>query len=101
MLVFYFKYKSMETKIVAVSAQELRALIQEALQNELSRFRLGMYLNSEDDELWDRKKAANFLGISEQTLVKLVNEEKLVAQRSGRKYHFLKSNVLKYLNPLN
>lgn len=91
----------METKIVAISVQELLTLIKEAVNTELKGIRSGLELTSLDDELWDRKKAADFLGISEQTLVKLVNEEKLVAQRSGRKYHFLKSNVLKYLNRLN
>jgi excisionase family DNA binding protein len=49
------------------------------------------------EELWDRKQAAGFLGISEQTLVKLVLEEKIVAQKSGRKYHFLKSSVMNFL----
>lgn len=91
----------METKIVAISVQELRSLIKGALREEVKEIFSGAELLSLDDELWDRKKAAKFLGISEQTLVKLVNEEKLVAQRSGRKYHFLKSNVLKYLNRLN
>jgi excisionase family DNA binding protein len=49
------------------------------------------------EELWDRKQAANFLGISEQTLVKLVLEERIIAQKSGRKYHFLKSSVMTFL----
>ena len=49
------------------------------------------------EELWDRKQAATFLGISEQTLVKLVLEEKIIAQKSGRKYHFLKSSVMNFL----
>jgi excisionase family DNA binding protein len=49
------------------------------------------------DELWDRKQAAAFLGISEQTLIKIVLEGKILAQKSGRKYHFLKSSILKFL----
>ncbi len=91
----------METKIVAITVNELRSLLKEAVHAELEDIRSGIELNSLDDELWDRRKAADFLGISEQTLVKLVNEEKLVAQRSGRKYHFLKSNILRYLNCLS
>ena len=49
------------------------------------------------DELWDRKQAAAFLGISEQTLIKIVLEGKLLAQKSGRKYHFLKSSIISFL----
>ncbi len=49
------------------------------------------------EELWDRKQAAEFLRISEQTLIKLVLEEKIVAQKSGRKYHFLKSSLMNFL----
>lgn len=91
----------METKIVAITVQELEELLIKAIKAQYKSMWPGLELSSLEDELWDRKKAAKFLGISEQTLVKLVNEEKLVAQRSGRKYHFLKSNVLKYLNRLN
>ena len=49
------------------------------------------------DELCDRKQAAAFLGISEQTLIKIVLEGKLLAQKSGRKYHFLKSSIISFL----
>lgn len=90
----------METKIVAITVQEFKELLKEAIAEYKSMWP-GLELSSLDDELWDRRQAANYLGISEQTITKLVKEEKLVAQRSGRKYHFLKSNVLRYLNRLN
>ena len=56
---------------------------------------------SQEDELWNRKQAASFLGISEQTMIKLVLEKRIVAQKSGRKYHFLKSSVLNFLKGKN
>ena len=54
-----------------------------------------------EEELWNRKQTADFLGISQQTLAKLVLEERIPAQRSGRKYHFLKSQVVDYLKGKN
>lgn len=88
----------METKIIAISADELQNLMASTIKREIeSILHMPFTGNSMQEELWDRKQAADFLGISEQTLVKLVLEEKLVAQRSGRKYHFLKSSVMNFL----
>lgn len=86
-----------ETKIVAITVTELLSLLKEVVREESKVLQSTMELTSLEDELWDRKTAAHFLGVSEQTVAKLVNEEKLLAQKSGRKYHFLKSSVMKFL----
>ena len=86
------------TKIVAVSIEELQLVMTNVVRRELEILVNNPHLGDDfKDELWDRKQAASFLGISEQTLIKLVFEGKILAQKSGRKYHFLKSSVLKFL----
>jgi excisionase family DNA binding protein len=88
----------METKIVAMSVSELTEIVSHAVRMELQELVNNPVLgDSFTDELWDRKQAAAFLGVSEQTLTKVYLEGKLVGQKSGRKYHFLKSSVLKFL----
>ena len=88
----------METKIIAISVDELQVMIGSIIKREFENFLLTPFTGSGmQDELWDRKQAAAFLGISEQTLVKMVLEEKIVAQKSGRKYHFLKSSIMNFL----
>ena len=88
----------METKIVAMSVSELTEIVSHAVRMELQELVNNPVLgDSFTDELWDRKQAATFLGVSEQTLTKVYLEGKLVGQKSGRKYHFLKSSVLKFL----
>jgi excisionase family DNA binding protein len=88
----------METKLVAISVEELQQLMQCTIRQEIeAALKTPVTGAGIQEELWDRKQAASFLGISEQTLVKLVLEGKIIAQRSGRKYHFLKSNILNFL----
>lgn len=88
----------METKIVAMSVSELTEIVSHVVRMELQELVNNPVLgDSFTDELWDRKQAAAFLGVSEQTLTKVYLEGKLVGQKSGRKYHILKSSVLKFL----
>ena len=88
----------METKIVAMSVSELTEIVSHVVRMELQELVNNPVLgDSFTDELWDRKQAAAFLGVSEQTLTKVYLEGKLVGQKSGRKYHFLKSSILKFL----
>jgi excisionase family DNA binding protein len=88
----------METNIIAISVDELQDLMASTIKREIENIlQMPITGSGMQEELWDRKQAAGFLGISEQTLVKLVLEEKIVAQKSGRKYHFLKSSVMNFL----
>jgi excisionase family DNA binding protein len=87
-----------QTQVVTVSLDELRSMMSSVVRTEIESLISNPHIGDDfKEELWDRKKAAKFLGISEQTLVKLVLEEKLVAQKSGRKYHFLKSSIMNFL----
>ena len=88
----------MENQIIGISIDELQRIMKGVVRGEIeSLLQTPVTGAGITEELWDRKQAAGFLKISEQTLVKLVLEEKIVAQKSGRKYHFLKSSVMNFL----
>jgi excisionase family DNA binding protein len=90
--------EAIQTRVVTVSIDDLQTMMSSVVRKELETLISNPHIGGDfKDELWDRSHAAKFLGISEQTLIKLVLEEKLVAQKSGRKYHFLKSSVMKFL----
>lgn len=87
-----------QTRIVTVSLDDLQLMMSNVVRKELETLVANPLLGDDfKDELWDRKQAAAFLGISEQTLIKIVLEGKLLAQKSGRKYHFLKSSIISFL----
>lgn len=91
-----------QIKVVTVPLNELMAMISGAVNAEMEKLVNDTVIGSGlQDELWDRKQAAEFLGISEQTITKLYLEKRVVGQKSGRKYHFLKSSILKFLKDSN
>lgn len=88
----------MTVKVITISAEELEELVAKVVRKELEM----LYQNPQigdtlAEELWTRKEAAAFLGISEQTLTLLALQGKIVSQKSGRKWHFLKSSILNFL----
>jgi hypothetical protein len=88
----------LQTRIVTVSLDDLQLMMSNVVRKELETLVANPLLGDNfKDELWDRKQAAAFLGISEQTLIKIVLEGKLLAQKSGRKFHFLKSSIISFL----
>ena len=90
--------EALQTRIVTVSLDDLQLMMSNVVRKELETLVNNPLLGDDfKDELWDRKQAAAFLGISEQTLIKIVLEGKLLAQKSGRKYHFLKSSIISFL----
>ena len=99
------KIKIMETntiKVVTVPISDLLNMISSAVNIEIEKLvnnpRLGENFK---DEVLDRKQAAELLKLSEQTLTKLFLEGKLVGQKSGAKYRFLKSSIVNYLSTKN
>jgi excisionase family DNA binding protein len=90
--------ETLQTRVVTVSLDDLQLMMSNVVRKELETLVTNPLLGDDfKDELWDRKQAAAFLGISEQTLIKIVLEGKLLAQKSGRKYHFLKSSIISFL----
>jgi excisionase family DNA binding protein len=89
-------------KVVTVPISDLLNMISSAVNIEIEKLvnnpRLGENFK---DEVLDRKQAAELLKLSEQTLTKLFLEGKLVGQKSGAKYRFLKSSIVNYLSTKN
>ena len=92
----------MQTQVVTITLDDLVNVMTQVVRAEVQSLAPNPMIGEGfSDELWDRKKAADFLGISEQTLTKVYLERKIIGQKSGRKYHFLKSNVLNFLHARN
>jgi excisionase family DNA binding protein len=53
------------------------------------------------EETWSRAKAAEVLGVTPQTLSKMVLRNEIHAVKPGKKFKFLKSNIMKYLASKN
>lgn len=52
----------------------------------------------EQDEIWTLKKAASVIGISTQTLSKMLLRGEIVGVKPGRKWKLTKNNVTLYMN---
>lgn len=89
-------------KVVTVPVGELLSMISSTVNTEIEKLvnnpRLGEGFK---DEVLDRKQAASLLKLSEQKLTKLFLEGKIVGQKSGSQYRFLKSAIINYLNSKN
>jgi excisionase family DNA binding protein len=89
----------MQTRIVTVSMDDLVDLMSTVVRNEVQLILQSPMLGEGfKDEVLDRKQAAELLKLSEQTLTKLYLEGRIVGQKSGAKYRFLKSSIVNYLS---
>jgi len=92
----------MQTQVVTITVDDLVNVMTQVVRAEVRSLATNPMIGEGfSDELWDRKKAADFLGISEQTLTKVYLEGRITGQKSGRKYHFLKSSILHFLKKIN
>jgi hypothetical protein len=89
-------------QLVTIPVGDLLGMISMAVNTEIEKLinnpRLGEGFK---DEVLDRKQAAQLLKLSEQTLTKLFLEGKVVGQKSGSQYRFLKSSIVNYLSTKN
>ena len=89
-------------QLVTIPVGDLLGMISLAVNSEIEKLinnpRLGEGFK---DEVLDRKQAAELLKLSEQTLTKLYLEGRIVGQKSGAKYRFLKSSIVNYLSTKN
>lgn len=95
----------METKtiqLVTVPVGDLLGMISIAVNSEIEKLvnnpRLGEGFK---DEVLDRKQTAELLKLSEQTVTKLYYQGKIVGQKSGSQYRFLKSSIINFLTSKN
>ena len=89
-------------QLVTIPVGDLLGMISLAVNSEIEKLinnpKLGEGFK---DEVLDRKQAAELLKLSEQTLTKLYLEGRIVGQKSGAKYRFLKSSIVNYLSTKN
>lgn len=89
-------------QLVTIPVGDLLGMISMAVNTEIEKLinnpRLGEGFK---DDVLDRKQAAELLKLSEQTLTKLYLEGRIVGQKSGAKYRFLKSSIVNYLSTKN
>ena len=91
----------MATPVFILTPEDLEAIIAKVIRKEV-----GQMLNdpsisdSLSEENWTKSKTAKFLGMSEQKLTTLALRDKIIGIKSGRTWHFAKSNVLKYIRNL-
>ena len=89
-------------QLVTIPVGDLLGMISMAVNSEIEKLinnpRLGEGFK---EEVLDRKQAAQLLKLSEQTLTKLFLEGKIVGQKIGSQYRFLKSSIVNYLSTKN
>lgn len=91
----------MATPVFILTPEDLEAIIAKVIRKEV-----GQMLNdpsisdSLSEENWTKSKTAKFLGMSEQKLTTLALRDEIIGIKSGRTWHFAKSNVLKYIRNL-
>ena len=54
--------------------------------------------NIDEDEVWSLQKAATVIGLSTQTLAKMLKREEIFGVKPGRKWKLTKNNVTLYMN---
>ena len=92
----------MAAPVFILTPEDLEEVIAKVIKREV-----GLMLNdpslggSFSDENWTKSKTAKFLGMSEQKLTELALKNEIVGIKSGRTWHFAKSNVMKYIRNLN
>jgi len=78
---------------------ELDAYIKSVIYNEMQKHTSCMPPPEIDkDEIWTLKKAASVIGISTQTLSKMLLRGEIVGVKPGRKWKLTKHNVTNYMN---
>jgi len=79
---------------------ELDAYIKSIIYNEMRKHASNAPPppDLEQDEIWSLKKAASVIGISTQTLSKMLLRGEIVGVKPGRKWKLTKYNVTKYMN---
>lgn len=78
---------------------ELDAYIKSIIYNEMRKNASNIPPPDIDkDEIWSLQKAASVIGISTQTLSKMLLRGEIFGVKPGRKWKLTKSNVTKYMN---
>lgn len=78
---------------------ELDTYIKSIIYDEMRKHAFNEPLpDIEQDEIWSLQKAASVIGVSTQTLAKMLLRGEIIGVKPGRKWKLTKHNVAKYLN---
>ncbi len=78
---------------------ELDIYIKDIIYNEVRKLSNNLPPpDIDEDEVWSLQKAAEVIGVSTQTLAKMILRGVIIAVKPGRKWKLTKSNVTKYMN---
>jgi len=106
--IFFILYKSKiymskeRNQIIGIELEVLQDLIRVAVRNEMETSISESRFGSEFmDEVWDRKKVADFLHITPEKVSTGVINKELPGKKIGREYFFLKSEIVRSLKRRN
>lgn len=78
---------------------ELDTYIKSIIYDEMRKHASNMPTpNIDNDEVWSLQKAASVIGISTQTLSKMLLRGEIIGVKPGRKWKLTKNNVTLYMN---
>ena len=81
---------------------DLEELFEKAIQKAVDSIIATPFIGDNyREEMWSRDKAAEVLGVTPQTLSKMVLRNQIHAVKPGKKFKFLKSNIMNYLATKN
>ncbi len=83
---------------IMMKRAELEELFEKAVQKAVDSIIATPFIGDNyREEMWSRVKAAEVLGVTPQTLSKMVLRNQIHAVKPGKKFKFLKSNIMNYL----
>ena len=87
---------------IMMKRTDLEELFEKAVQKAVDSIIATPFIGDNyREEMWSRDKAAEVLGVTPQTLSKMVLRNQIHAVKPGKKFKFLKSNIMNYLATKN
>ena len=87
---------------IMMKRADLEELFEKAIQKAVDSIIATPFIGDNyREEMWSRDKAAEVLGVTPQTLSKMVLRNQIHAVKPGKKFKFLKSNIMNYLATKN
>lgn len=86
--------RSEKKQIIGIELEDLQDLIRVAVRNEIETCLTESRFGTEfTDEVWDRKKTADFLDVTPEKITAMFNKKEIPGRKIGGEYRFLKSQM--------
>ena len=87
---------------IMMKRADLEELFEKAVQKAVDSIIATPFIGDNyREEMWSRDKAAEVLGVTPQTLSKMVLRNQIHAVKPGKKFKFLNSKIMNYLATKN